>query len=232
MLIPSLGPSPLSLPWCRSHARRSQRRRSVNTTPTCRCCPRARRPPGRAPEPAEVPSCTPTCAATDLRDLVPGARTVLLDGLADLVAARDYLARWVAVRPVPAERVGPLVELPTAYDGADLTTSPGAGDDTCRGRRHALRDRVHGRVRGVRAGLRLLQRPAAGARGTPAGPAPRQGAGRGGGAGGEYTGVYPTASPGGWRLVGRTDARLWDIDRDEPALLTPGTRVRFVEVSG
>ena len=49
---------------------------------------------------------------------------------------------------------------------------------------------------------------------------------------GEYTGVYPTASPGGWRLVGRTDARLWDADRDEPALLTPGTRVRFVEVSG
>ena len=49
---------------------------------------------------------------------------------------------------------------------------------------------------------------------------------------GEYTGVYPTASPGGWRLVGRTDARLWDTDRDEPALLTPGTRVRFVEVSG
>ena len=39
---------------------------------------------------------------------------------------------------------------------------------------------------------------------------------------GEYTGVYPTASPGGWRLVGRTDARLWDADRDEPALLTPG----------
>ena len=46
---------------------------------------------------------------------------------------------------------------------------------------------------------------------------------------GEYTGVYPTASPGGWRLVGRTDAALWDADRDEPALLTPGTRVRFVE---
>ena len=49
---------------------------------------------------------------------------------------------------------------------------------------------------------------------------------------GEYTGVYPTSSPGGWRLVGRTDARLWDADRDEPALLTPGTRVRFVEASG
>jgi KipI family sensor histidine kinase inhibitor len=45
---------------------------------------------------------------------------------------------------------------------------------------------------------------------------------------GEYTGVYPRSSPGGWRLLGRTDARLWDVDRTPPALLTPGTTVRFV----
>ncbi len=44
---------------------------------------------------------------------------------------------------------------------------------------------------------------------------------------GEFAGVYPRASPGGWRLLGRTDASLWDVDRDPPALLTPGTRVRF-----
>ncbi|MFI7585967.1 allophanate hydrolase subunit 1 [Spongisporangium articulatum] len=42
-----------------------------------------------------------------------------------------------------------------------------------------------------------------------------------------YSGVYPTASPGGWQLIGRTDARLWDLDRDPPALLRPGVRVRF-----
>lgn len=45
-----------------------------------------------------------------------------------------------------------------------------------------------------------------------------------------WTGVYPTASPGGWQLVGRTDATVWDLDRDPPALLRPGVRVRFVEV--
>ncbi|HET7304983.1 MAG TPA: allophanate hydrolase subunit 1 [Segeticoccus sp.] len=44
---------------------------------------------------------------------------------------------------------------------------------------------------------------------------------------GEFTGVYPRESPGGWRLLGRTDAALWDLDRPRPALLTPGTRVRF-----
>jgi KipI family sensor histidine kinase inhibitor len=45
---------------------------------------------------------------------------------------------------------------------------------------------------------------------------------------GEFTGVYPRSSPGGWRLLGRTDVTLWDLDRNPPALLVPGTRVRFV----
>ncbi|MDT4942795.1 MAG: hypothetical protein QOJ34_2884, partial [Pseudonocardiales bacterium] len=44
---------------------------------------------------------------------------------------------------------------------------------------------------------------------------------------GEFTGAYPRESPGGWQLLGRTDAALWDLDRDPPALLTPGTPVRF-----
>ena len=44
---------------------------------------------------------------------------------------------------------------------------------------------------------------------------------------GHYAGVYPRASPGGWQLVGRTDAVLFDVDRDPPALLAPGTTVRF-----
>jgi KipI family sensor histidine kinase inhibitor len=47
------------------------------------------------------------------------------------------------------------------------------------------------------------------------------------GVAGEFTGVYPRSSPGGWRLLGRTDAPLWDTTREPPALLTPGTRVRF-----
>lgn len=46
---------------------------------------------------------------------------------------------------------------------------------------------------------------------------------------GEFSGVYPQSSPGGWQLLGRTDATLWDLDRDPPALLRPGGAVRFVE---
>ena len=47
---------------------------------------------------------------------------------------------------------------------------------------------------------------------------------------GPFAGVYPQASPGGWQLVGRTDAVLFDVDRDPPALLAPGTAVRFRDV--
>jgi len=39
--------------------------------------------------------------------------------------------------------------------------------------------------------------------------------------------VYPAQSPGGWRLLGRTAAAVWDPDRDPPALFSPGRRVRF-----
>jgi KipI family sensor histidine kinase inhibitor len=45
---------------------------------------------------------------------------------------------------------------------------------------------------------------------------------------GSQTGIYPLATPGGWHLLGRTDAPLWDPQRDPPALLRPGQFVRFV----
>jgi KipI family sensor histidine kinase inhibitor len=48
---------------------------------------------------------------------------------------------------------------------------------------------------------------------------------------GEFSGVYPRSSPGGWQLIGSTDAVLWDPSASRPALLAPGTRVRFVEAS-
>jgi allophanate hydrolase subunit 1 len=47
---------------------------------------------------------------------------------------------------------------------------------------------------------------------------------------GQYTSVYPRVSPGGWRLLGRTTAVMWDLAREQPALLTPGSKVRFTEV--
>lgn len=49
---------------------------------------------------------------------------------------------------------------------------------------------------------------------------------------GTFSGVYPRSSPGGWQLIGRTDVVLWDLGRDQPALLQPGQWVRFVDLGG
>jgi KipI family sensor histidine kinase inhibitor len=46
----------------------------------------------------------------------------------------------------------------------------------------------------------------------------------------DYSCVYPSQSPGGWHLLGRTTAEVWKVGRKEPALLTPGTTVRFKQV--
>jgi 5-oxoprolinase (ATP-hydrolysing) subunit B len=43
----------------------------------------------------------------------------------------------------------------------------------------------------------------------------------------EYTAVYPSESPGGWHLIGRTNAVMWDLSRPRPATVPPGTTVRF-----
>jgi KipI family sensor histidine kinase inhibitor len=48
--------------------------------------------------------------------------------------------------------------------------------------------------------------------------------------GGAQTGIYPRELPGGWQLIGRTPLELFDPSRDEPALLRPGLRVRFVPI--
>lgn len=51
------------------------------------------------------------------------------------------------------------------------------------------------------------------------------------GIGGQQTGVYPLVSPGGWNLIGRTPLRIFDVAREEPALLVTGDRVRFHAIS-
>ena len=44
-----------------------------------------------------------------------------------------------------------------------------------------------------------------------------------------YSAVYPRRSPGGWQIIGTTEVPMWSLDRPEPALLQPGTVVRFVD---
>jgi KipI family sensor histidine kinase inhibitor len=166
-------------------------------------------------------------------DLVPAARTVLVifDGL---VTSADRVAADVRRREIDAaaEAEGPLVELPVVYDGEDLSTVAGLTGLT---ERDVVARHLAGQYRvafcGFAPGFAYI------AGGDPALRVPRRHDPRtkvpagSVGLADEFTGVYPREMPGGWQLIGRTDVVLWDLDRDPPALLPPGTLVRFVERS-
>lgn len=167
-------------------------------------------------------------------DVVPAARTVLFSEAADRARLEQDLPGWdLSVSPVTADVAGPLVEVPTVYDGPDLEFVA---------RHWGLSTRevvdLHTTIEmvvafcGFAPGFAYCTSPAV-TRSVPRLPEPRTRVPAGSvGLADVFTGVYPTASPGGWRLVGHTDLVLWDASRQHPATLAPGTRVRFVEVSG
>jgi KipI family sensor histidine kinase inhibitor len=162
-----------------------------------------------------------------LADVVPGARTVLLDGLADPGATATELAGWTL--PAPAVCDGPLVEIPCRYDGPDLASVArcwGVPEHDVARIHSSLGHRVAfcGFAPGFAYLVGLGTLPEVPRLGTPR-PLVETGSVA---LAGSYTGVYPRPSPGGWQIVGHTDAVLWDLGRDPPALLGPGTRVRFV----
>lgn len=176
-----------------------------------------------------------------VRDLVPGARTVLLDGIAYTgpdggARGRAGFAAALASWRVPGLRraSGAAVEIPVVYDGPDLADVAEAwGVDV------GEVPRIHaetafrvafcgfapgfGYLTGLPAHLHVPRRAT-----------PRTSVGAGSVAlAGPYTGVYPRPSPGGWQLIGRMPepGELWNPAREPAALLAPGTRVRFVVAS-
>ena len=164
------------------------------------------------------------------REVVPGARTVLFDGLlarvpdeaVDLDRFGALLADW---RPTVA-RPDAVVELPVTYDGPDLEAVAaqwGCEADEV-GARHEAVELVaafcgfapgFAYLTGLDVEVPRLATPRTRVRAGAVALA------------GRWCGVYPTASPGGWLIIGHTDAVLWDARRDPPALIAPGTRVRF-----
>jgi KipI family sensor histidine kinase inhibitor len=175
----------------------------------------------RAAKPAEV------------LDLVPAARTVLV--VADSPSSVDALVNWVTtLSGEEGDNVvdGEEVELGVTYDGPDLAEVSRltrlSEDDVV-----AAHTGTPWRIAfgGFAPGFAYLTG------GDPRLTVPRRDEPRTSvptgsvGLAGEYSGVYPRPSPGGWQLIGRTNARLWDAERDPPALLVPGGTVRFRAVS-
>jgi KipI family sensor histidine kinase inhibitor len=160
-------------------------------------------------------------------EIVPAERTLLLDGVDPVITS------WLrSMSPPPAGESlsgSSLVEIPTTFDGEDLA-------DVAAGWNISVAEAVErlagteltvafcgfapgfAYLRGLREEWAVPRLAAPRAR-VPAGAVALAGA---------YAGIYPAASPGGWRLVGHTTENLFDVRAEPPALLTPGTRVRLV----
>ncbi|MFJ3442159.1 allophanate hydrolase subunit 1 [Streptomyces sp. NPDC086081] len=165
------------------------------------------------------------------REIVPAARTVLLDGLdAPARVAAELTAAALPPAPPPA---GDVIKIPVRYDGPDLADVAAHWGVPERevARVHTgteFRVAFCGFAPGFGYLTGLPPRYDVPRRATPRTAVPAGSVALAG----PYTGVYPRSSPGGWQLIGTTDAVLWDHARVPAALLSPGARVRFVPEAG
>ncbi|WP_311836057.1 5-oxoprolinase/urea amidolyase family protein [Cellulomonas fimi] len=162
-------------------------------------------------------------------DVLAAARTVLVR--LTTPTARARVAR--ALAELPADRVTPrsdgrLVTVDTVYDGADLADVAQLTGLSPEGVVDAHTGQVWtAAFGGFAPGFAYL----VGENDTldvPRRRTPRTAVPAGSVAlAGNFSAIYPRESPGGWQLVGRTGERMWDLDRDPPALVRPGDRVRY-----
>ncbi|WP_235747953.1 5-oxoprolinase subunit B family protein [Nocardia coffeae] len=166
-------------------------------------------------------------------DVLPAARTVLITlrpGVDVVVMIRRLRAAFDTSSKYAARDVkdSAVVEIPVRYDGVDLTETAallGISEAELIARHTGALWRCA--FIGFAPGFGYLEAPGAEL------SVPRREQSRTAVPAGSvalaagYSAVYPRSSPGGWRIIGRTTTTLWDLDRPEPALLRPGTRVRF-----
>ncbi|BCK55424.1 5-oxoprolinase subunit B family protein [Nocardia wallacei] len=169
-----------------------------------------------------------------VRDQVPAAETVLvtLDPRArvEAVEARlRQLAEAVAAGAGEAAADPERVLVPVRYDGADLAETAallGISEEELISRHTGSAWRCaflgfapgFGYLESADSDLSVPRRESS-RTAVPAGSVALAGG---------YSAVYPRSTPGGWRIIGTTEVRMWDPRRPEPALLRPGARVRFV----
>ncbi|OBH07751.1 allophanate hydrolase subunit 1 [Mycobacterium sp. E1747] len=164
-------------------------------------------------------------------DVVPAARTVLvkLDGprLQGVIRQRLHKMRVTAQEAAEPDRRADVV-IDVVYDGPDLAEVASHTGLTVA---QVIEAHTGGLWRvgfsGFAPGFAYLIDGDARLR-VPRRSEPRTSVPAGAvGLAGEFSAVYPRRSPGGWQLIGRTDAVLWDLERPQPALLTQGMWVQF-----
>lgn len=161
-----------------------------------------------------------------IREIVPAAETVVV--ISDR-AAHDDIGRLIQrVTPISAQNEIDDVVIDVSYDGADLrevAERTGLSVEAVVERHSAPRYVVRfcgfspgfAYLGGLDPALQLPRRTSPRTR-VPAGSVAIAA---------DYSCVYPSQSPGGWHLLGTTTADVWNVERSQPALLVPGTRVRF-----
>jgi allophanate hydrolase subunit 1 len=162
------------------------------------------------------------------RDVVPAARTVLVDGVDPDAWWSLLLAAGPVDQPESTTTPSRLVTVPIRYDGADLDEVArqwGSGRDDVAQRHASSQFTVAfcGFAPGFAYCTAEPPLPATTRRDDPRTEVPAGAVGLAG----PYCGIYPTRMPGGWQLIGTTSEVMFDSNRRRPALLSPGDRVRF-----
>lgn len=167
-----------------------------------------------------------------LTEIVPGARTLLLRLSEPLTTAQRHLLLGLTAEPEQPAAQEPI-SIQVAYDGADLEVvagqtglSPEAVVAAHTGQTWTVGfcgfapgfAYLVGENDQLRVSRRTSPRTT-----VPAGAV---------GLADRWSGIYPREGPGGWQLIGRTEAVLWDLGQTPPALLQPGGQVRFVAQGG
>ena len=183
------------------------------------------------PAPAALASAIAAASHPAIAEVVPAAATVLVRTTpgADLAAVAGAVRACAEHATEQSASAEEELVIPVVYDGADLAEVAGHTGLSAEEVVAAHTGQVwtvafcgfapgFGYLRGEDDRLHVPRRSSPRTR-VPAGAVALAG---------EFTGLYPRPSPGGWQLIGRTDLPLWDLDRRPPALLRPGVRVRFV----
>lgn len=168
-----------------------------------------------------------------VEELVPAARTLMLHvgsqaNASDLASA--LLGRMIAARETAGTR---MIEIPVVYDGADLAeVADRLGLTTAEVIRRHTEAEYRVAFTGFAPGFAYLFAPGSGLA-VPRRQTPRTRIPAGAvGLAGEFSGIYPRESPGGWQIIGTTPLEMFDPAREPASLLAPGDRVRFVPGNG